>query len=162
MVKAVIKQEKSEPASTSEREQARPMVKADIKKLIPQREPFIMVDEFEERDDNSAVTALSVRPDNYFILPDGTMAETGLIEHLAQSCSALTGAQALSQSSGAPPVGLIGEVKHFECRRRPRIGERLKSTITFGFTFANVRLATGQTFVDGELIADIRLKLFMQ
>ena len=136
------------------------MVKADIKKLIPQREPFIMVDEFEECDDNSAVTALSVRPDNYFILPDGTMAETGLVEHLAQSCSALAGAQA--QDPEHPPVGLIGEVKHFECRCRPRIGEKLKSTITFGFTFANVRLATGQTFVDGELIADIRLKLFMQ
>ena len=61
----------------------------DIKRLIPQREPFIMVDEFEEYDDNSAGTVLNVCPDNYFILPDGTMAETGLIEHLAQSCSAL-------------------------------------------------------------------------
>lgn len=58
----------------------------DIKRLIPQREPFIMVDEFEEYDDNSAGTVLNVCPDNYFILPDGTMAETGLIEHLAQSC----------------------------------------------------------------------------
>lgn len=143
----------------------------DIKLLIPQREPFIMVDEFEECDDNSAGTALSVCPDNYFILPDGTMAETGLIEHLAQSCSALSGYKALMQASPAgedlekappPPVGLIGEVKQFECHRRPRLGEKLKSTVTFGFSFGNVTLATGQTFVNDELIADIQLKIFMQ
>jgi predicted hotdog family 3-hydroxylacyl-ACP dehydratase len=134
----------------------------DIKRLIPQREPFIMVDGFEEGDDNNAVTTLSVCPNNYFILPDGTMAETGLIEHLAQSCSALAGYQALSKASEHPPVGLIGEVKHFKCLRRPQIGERIKSTITFGLTFGNITLATGQAFVDEEMIADIKLKIFMQ
>ena len=121
-----------------------------------------MVDGFEEGNDNSAVTTLNVCPDNYFLLPDYTMAETGLIEHLAQSCSALAGYQALSQTIEQPPIGLIGEVKHFMCHRRPKIGERIKSTITFGLTFGNVTLATGQAFVDEELIADIQLKIFMQ
>ena len=106
-----------------------------------------MVDGFEERDGNSAATTLCVSPNNYFMLPDGTMAETGLIEHLAQSCSALAGAQA--KDAEHPPVGLIGEVKHF-------------STVTFGLTFGNVTLATGQAYVDEELIADINLKIFMQ
>ena len=142
---------------------------AEIKRLIPQREPFIMVDGFEEGGDNSAVTTLNVCHNNYFILPDGTMAETGLIEHLAQSCSALAGYQSLSKASPlgdgleeVPPVGLIGEVKHFKCLRRPQIGERIKSTITFGLTFGSVTLATGQAYVDDELIADIQLKIFMQ
>ena len=121
-----------------------------------------MVDGFEEGNDNSAVTTLNVCPDNYFLLPDYTMAETGLIEHLAQSCSALAGYQALSQTIEQPPIGLIGEVKHFMCHRHPKIGERIKSTITFGLTFGNVTLATGQAFVDEELIADIQLKIFMQ
>jgi predicted hotdog family 3-hydroxylacyl-ACP dehydratase len=134
----------------------------DIKRLIPQREPFIMVHEFEEIDGNSAATALDVCADNYFILPDGTLAETGLIEHLAQSCSALAGYQTLSQVFEHPPVGLIGEVKHFECYRRPRVGEKIKTTVTFGFTFGNITMATGQTLVDEELIADIKLKIFMQ
>lgn len=129
-----------------------------------------MVDGFEEGDGNSAVTTLSVCPNNYFILPDGTMAETGLIEHFAQSCSALAGAQAASLAEAVspdngdtpPPVGLIGEVKHFKCYRRPRTGEEVRSTVTFGLTFGNVTLATGQAFVDEELIADIQLKIFMQ
>ena len=121
-----------------------------------------MLDGFEERDDKSAVTTLSVCPNNYFILPDDTMAETGLIEHLAQSCSALAGWQAQSQALDHPPVGLIGEVKHFECHRRPQIGEQVRSTVTFSFTFGNTTLATGQAFIGEELIADIQLKIFMQ
>ena len=133
-----------------------------------------MVDGFEERDGNSAVTTLSVCPNNYFILPDDTMAETGLIEHLAQSCSALSGYQALSRKAPLaeavspingdtpPPVGLIGEVKHFKCHRRPQTGERIRSTVTFGLSFGNVTIATGQSFVDEELIADIQLKIFIE
>ncbi len=134
----------------------------DIRRLIPQRKPFIMVDGFEGSDDNSAVTTLSVCPNNYFILPDDTLSETGLIEHLAQSCSALAGYQVLSQGLEHPPVGLIGEVKRFNCLRRPRVGERIRSTITFGMTFGNVTVATGQAFVDEEMIADIKLKIFIQ
>ena len=133
-----------------------------------------MVDGFEEGEGNSAVTTLCVSPNNYFMLPDGTMAETGLIEHLAQSCSALAGANAFARKAPLaeavspingdtlPPIGLIGEVKHFKCYRRPRTGEKVRSTVTFGLTFGNVTLATGQAYVDEELIADINLKIFMQ
>ena len=129
----------------------------------------MMVDGFEATDDNNAVTTLSVSGDNYFLLPDDTMAETGLIEHLAQSCSALAGSLALAQKAASPddgdtqpPVGLIGEVKHFNCYRRPRINEQIESTITFGMSLGNVTLATGQAWVGEELIADINLKIFMQ
>ena len=36
----------------------------DIKRLIPQRNPMLMVDEFEALDEQTAHTALTVRPDN--------------------------------------------------------------------------------------------------
>lgn len=136
----------------------------DIKRLIPQREPFMMMDEIEASDGTHAVTALTVLKDNYFILPDGTMAETGLIEHIAQSCSALMGCQALEQENTGenPPVGLIGEVKRFECQRRPKVGEKVCTSIEFGFTFGNVTMATGESRVDDELIAKAQLKIFMQ
>ena len=134
----------------------------DIKRLIPQREPFIMVDEIEASDDTHAVTALTVRSDNYFMLPDGTMSETGLIEHIAQSCSALMGYLALEQQLANPPVGLIGEVKHFECNRRPKVGEKVCTTIEFGFTFGDVTIATGESHIEGELIAKAQLKIFVQ
>ena len=136
----------------------------DIKRLIPQREPFMMMDEIEASDGTHAVTALTVLKENYFILYDGTMAETGLIEHIAQSCSALMGLQVLEQEnpSEKPPVGLIGEIKRFECMRRPNIGEKVCTTIEFGFTFGNVTMATGESRVGDETIAKAQLKIFMQ
>ena len=135
-----------------------------IKRLIPQREPFMMIDEIEASDGEHAVTALTVLKENYFILYDGTMAETGLIEHIAQSCSALMGLLVLEQenTSDNPPVGLIGEVKRFECMRRPNIGEKVCTNIEFGFTFGNVTMATGESRVGDETIAKAQLKIFMQ
>ncbi len=134
----------------------------DIERLIPQRYPFVMVDQVEVLGDNSAATTLAVRADNYFMLPDGTLAETGLIEHIAQSCSALAGWQALGQAAQAPPVGIIGEVRHFVCHRRPCAGECVATTVTFDMTFGSVTLATGKSFVGDEPIAEISLKIFMQ
>ncbi len=134
----------------------------DIKRLIPQRNPFIMVDTLEVRDSNSAATTLAVCPGNYFILPDATLAETGIIEHIAQSCSALAGSQALSKEMSAPPVGIIGEVKHFVCHRRPHIGESIETAIIFDMTFGNVTLATGKSFINEEPLAEVKLKIFMQ
>ena len=125
----------------------------DIKRLIPQREPFMMMDEIEVSDGTHAVTTLTVLKGNYFILPDETMAETGLIEHIAQS---------LEQNTVNPPIGLIGEVKHFECNRRPNIGEKISTNIEFGFTFGNVTMATGESYVGDKMIAKAQLKIFMQ
>lgn len=131
----------------------------DIKRLIPQRNPMMMVDELQTQDDGSATTVLAVRPDNMFMLPDGTLAETGLIEHIAQSASALAGCQA---KTDVPPVGLIGEVKHFTCHRRPQSGDRIETTIVFGFTFGNATIVTGTCRISGEVVAEAKMKIFIQ
>ncbi len=132
----------------------------DIERLIPQRYPMLMVDEFETTTENVAQTVLYVRADNLFMLPDGTLAETGLIEHIAQSAAALAGYQ--SSVSGEPRIGLIGEVKHFECHQRPKAGDCVHTHIAFGLTFGNVTMVDGLVSVDGEEIASARLKIFMQ
>ena len=141
----------------------------DIERLIPQRAPMLMVDEFEAVGANAADTALYVRSGNLFLLPDGTLAETGLIEHIAQSAAALAGYQpdgaAADSAQGAgsqPRIGLIGEVKHFECHRRPAAGEKVLTHLEFGMSFGNVTLATGECRVEGETIAQAKLKIFMQ
>ncbi|MBQ7419372.1 MAG: beta-hydroxyacyl-ACP dehydratase [Prevotella sp.] len=131
----------------------------DIKKLIPQREPFMMVDEFEQQDENTARTMLVVQRGNYFLLPDGMMSPTGLIEHIAQSCSALAASKAAGETA---PIGMIAEVKHFCCHRRPEINEQLLTTVTFGFSFGQMTLAHGITTIGGETIAEVDLKIFMQ
>lgn len=134
----------------------------DIKQLIPQRYPMMMVDEFEEQEEQHATTALTVRVDNIFVLPSGEFLESGLLEHIAQSCSALAGFQARQRGDTKPPVGMIVEIKNFQCNRRPLAGEKIETDISFTFSFGNMTLAHGTTRIGEENIAKVEMKIFIQ
>ncbi len=131
----------------------------DIKRLIPQRYPFMMVDDFESADATHAISRLTIVKENYFLLPDGTMAESGLIEHMAQSCSALAGSQGDSESA---PIGMIVEVKNFHCSRRPTTDETLETSVAFNFSFGQMTLAHCICNVGSDVIAEVDLKIYMQ
>lgn len=133
----------------------------DIKKLIPQRDPIMMVDKFYCAEGENAETGLTVKEDNYFIEEDGMMAEPGLIEHIAQSASAFAGHKALV--AGDPlPVGYIGEVKKFHCYSRPAVGAELHTIITMGAEVNGVTLLSGKTSVDDVVVADTQMKIFVE
>ncbi len=133
----------------------------EIKSLIPQRDPMVMVDGFEALDENNARTFLTIRTDNVFVSGLGEMPETGLIEHIAQSASALAGWNSRQKGAESAPVGIIGEVKHFKCHCRPKTGEVIQTEVRFGLTFGNVTLAHGVSSCDGEVIAEADLKIFI-
>ena len=120
----------------------------------------MMVDEFEQQNETSACSALTIARGNYFLLPDGMIAPTGLIEHIAQSCSAL--AASLKAEGDKAPIGMIVEVKNFCCHRRPQLNERIQTEVSFGFSFGNMTLAHGVSKIADETVAEVDLKIFMQ
>ena len=136
------------------------MKKVSITRLLPQREPILMVDELVHAEEDQAETSFEIRADNYFIEKD-RLAEVGLIEHIAQSASALAGYKAITAGATEPPVGLIGEVKRFHCYRCPRVGETLRTTIRMGAEVAGVTLLSGETRVQEEVVADTQMKIFV-
>lgn len=131
-----------------------------IEQLIPQRAPIRMVDCLLEADAGQAVTGFVVREDNCF-LEDGRLAEAGVMEHIAQSASALAGYIALSQGATRPPVGYIGEIKNFRCLRCPRVGEELRTTVVTGARVGGISLIQGEARVGGELVATTQMKIFI-
>lgn len=135
------------------------MDKCDIKSLIPQREPIMMVDSLDRVDGDTCVTSLTVRADNYFIDDDGLVAEPGLVEHIAQSASAFAGYRALAVGATEPPVGYIGEIKRFHCHLRPAVGDHLTTTITMGPTVGEVTIIRGETRCGEKLVADTQMKI---
>lgn len=138
------------------------MKNKDIKRLIPQRAPIMMVDKLIKVDGDTAITGLIVRVDNYFIDEDGLMAEPGLIEHIAQSASAFTGYRAMIAGAIIPPLGLIGEVKKFYCNRCPKIGDELRTTITMETEIAGVTIISGETRISNEIIAGTQMKIVVK
>ena len=137
------------------------MTNYDIKSLIPQREPILLVDALVGVEGDMARTQLTVRRDNSFVGDDGLLAEPGLIEHIAQSASAFAGYKAMEAGSSEPPVGYIGEVKKFRCFRCPRVGEELQTTVTFGPEVGGVSLLTGETCVGEETLACTQMKIYV-
>lgn len=133
----------------------------EIKKLIPQRDPIMMVDKFYSVDGDIAETGLSLTAGNFFIEEDGKMAEPGLIEHIAQSASAFEGHKALANNLPTP-VGYIGEVKKFHCYSRPAVGSELRTTIEMGAEVNGVTILAGHTMVDGVKVADTQMKIFIE
>lgn len=133
----------------------------DIFKLIPQRSPIMMVDELLEAHDEEAKCCLTIRENNFFMEPDGMIAEPGVIEHIAQSASAFAGYQAMEAGATEPPVGYIGEVKRFKLMRRPKLGEKLVTTIAMGPTVGGVTIISGTTVVGEETIATTQMKIYV-
>lgn len=131
----------------------------NIKSLIPQRDPIMMVDSLDQVDGDTCVTSLVVRVDNYFVEDDGRMAEVGLVEHIAQSASAFAGHRCLESGATEPPVGYIGEIKRFHCYKRPAVGEKLTTTIAMGPTVGEVTIIQGVTSIGKEKVADTQMKI---
>ncbi len=130
-------------------------------KLMPQRDPIVMVDKILDAEGDVAHTGFLVTTANYFIEEDGRMAETGLIEHIAQSASAFKGHKALL--AGEPlPVGYIGEVRKFHCYRRPAVGDELTTTITLGAEVNGITLMQGETRCGDTVVADTQMKIFVE
>ena len=68
----------------------------DVLDLLPQRQPFIMIDKLTHFDLKSAKAVYVVRDDNLFCF-DGVMEEAGLVENIAQTCAARTGFKQIKQ-----------------------------------------------------------------
>ncbi len=138
------------------------MIVVDIKRLIPQRSPILMVDQVDDVREQTAQTSLAIRPDNYFIDEDGKLSEPGLIEHIAQSASAFAGYKALEAGASQPPIGYIGEIKKFHCSCRPSVGTVLHTTVTMGPEVAGVTILNGEVRVGDEIVASTQMKIFVK
>ncbi len=143
-----------------------------ITQLIPQRDPILMVDELLSADGEQATTCLTVSHSCFFLGEDGTMDESGLIEHIAQSASAFAGYKAMQAGASEPPVGYIGEVKKFRCHHRPKVSDCLLTTVHMGVEVNGVTLLSAQTHAVADknegvkesdiLVAETRMKIFIR
>lgn len=134
----------------------------DIKDLLPQRAPILMVDELLEVNGEEAQTSFTVRPSNFFLDEEGRLEASGVIEHIAQSASAFAGYTALLTGATKPPVGYIGEVKNFRCHHCPQTGDELRTIVRLGPEVEGVMLLSGETRIGEKIVAETQMKIFIQ
>lgn len=132
----------------------------EIYKLIPQRNPIVMVDTLFCADEEGAETGLHVQSGNIFCQGD-VLSEPGLIEHVAQSAAAFAGYLPYTKGK-TPKLGFIGEVKKFKITRLPKIGEFLHTRLKVLGEAAGVTLIAAETISEYELLATCQMKIFIK
>ena len=134
--------------------------KIDVHTLLPQQEPFVMIDRLVHYDPVKTVTTLQVRPDNIFA-DDGHLSVAGLNENIAQTCAARMGYISLS-SGDKVKIGVIGAITGFSVNRTPLLGEVLTTEIEVKQEVFQVTLVHATVKVGEEVIAETDLKIALQ
>lgn len=127
--------------------------------FIPQREPFVMVDELIYADEKTSRTTLLIREGNIFA-KDGFFSAAGMVEAMAQTAAAGTG-YFFKLKNEPVPVGYIGAVQQLEVFEWPRVNEEIMLEVKLQTKVLQVSLVSGTVKMDDRLIAKCDLKIFI-
>ena len=124
--------------------------------LIPQKFPFVMVDELLNYSEENLKSRFTVGSNNIFVYNDFFI-ESGVIENMAQSVALHTGYQFFLLNKIAP-TGYIGSIKKIEINRLPRLGEILETSVFILQEFMGVTLVDIEVMIKGKVIAKGQMK----
>lgn len=131
----------------------------DIIAMIPQRPPFVMVDQLLYCDETTARTSLVIRADNIFV-ENGVFREPGLVENIAQTAAARSGFESARESKPTP-VGYIGGIKNLQIFALPKTGDELITVISIENQIFDVTMITGKVYCNELLLAQCEMKIFI-
>ncbi|CAD7808268.1 hypothetical protein CHRY9390_01796 [Chryseobacterium aquaeductus] len=127
-----------------------------VESLIPQKFPFVMVDEVSEYSENHVISGFTIKEDNIFV-SEGVFQASGLIEHQAQSVALHTGYKYFLLGKESP-TGYIGAIKSFEAESLPKVGDQLVTEATILNEMLGVTLVEIITKINDTVIAKSQMK----
>lgn len=130
----------------------------DIHTLLPQQEPFIMVEKLVHYDSENTITLTTIHSSNIFVT-DGALSAEGLIENIAQTCAARIGYVNKYILRRGIQIGFIGSVRHFSVERLPRVGEQIRTSVHIEQEVFGMTLATATVCVGEEQLAQTEIKI---
>jgi len=130
----------------------------DIHELLPQQEPFVMIDRLLHFDERLTTTELTVRPTNLFF-EGGRLLAPALIENVAQTCAARIGYINKYILHRDIAIGYIGSVRNLDILRTPLEGETITTTIEIQEEVMQLVLATAVIRVADEVICQGEIKI---
>jgi predicted hotdog family 3-hydroxylacyl-ACP dehydratase len=131
----------------------------DILSFIPQRAPFVMVDEIIYSDETTTRTKFLIKEDNIFVV-DGFLKEPALVENIAQAVAAMEGH--ISQMENKPKrLGYIAAIKNLVITGLPQINNEIITEIKVEKQVFDVILITGKIFCNEIIIAECEMKIFI-
>ena len=132
----------------------------EVKLIIPQREPIIMIDEIVNHSDVKTTTSLTINKTNIFV-EENIFQSSGLIENMAQSSAARMGIQT-NKEGNKPLLGYIASIKNLMVNRLPEVGEKILTEIIIVNKINNIIVVKAESRVKDTIIANCELKVFIE
>ena len=132
----------------------------DIKSVIPQREPIIMIDKILNHSDEKTSTSLTITATNIFV-EENIFQSSGLIEHIAQSSAARMGIQTTKEGK-KPLLGYIASIRNMMINRLPKVGETILTEIIITNQINNIIVVKGESKVENIVVSSCELKVFIE
>lgn len=133
------------------------VAKEVITDYIPHRPPFVMVGNLISATRDRFESDFGIESGNVLVR-DGFFLETGLIEHIAQTCAASFG-YLDSEEGGEPKIGFIGAVSKVLVTELPPVGATIRTVVTPLHQLGNIYLVKGESFLDGRILLGCELKI---
>ena len=131
----------------------------NVLSLIPQAPPFVMIDELVVSDEQSAITSLTIRPENIFV-KNNYFEEPGMVENIAQTAAARVGHYAISENI-AVPIGYIGAINELKIFDLPKVGDTIETEIVIENQIFNVTIISGKIMCRDTVMATCKMKIFL-
>lgn len=128
----------------------------DIHELLPQQEPFVMIDRLVEFGMTRTVTETKISQKNIFV-DNGYFSASGLIENIAQTCAARIGYVNKYILQKGIQIGYIGAVRNLTIYDLPKVNDVITTTVeiqeeVFGMMLASAKIACNEhVYVDTEM-----------
>ena len=131
--------------------------KENIQDLIPQRPPFIMIDNLLQAGSNYFETDFAILPDNIFV-ENGKLREFAMIENIAQS-SSVGLAKTKEYPANKKPEGYLAAVSKLKLYELPSVNERICTTVKLIVQLENMFLLKGESYSNNKKLMECEIKL---
>lgn len=132
--------------------------KIDVKELLPQVSPFVMVDKIERFTESEIESSFLVKEENIFIEGD-YLSIGGIVENMAQTCALRLGYLSKYINKREIDLGFIGAVNNCKIEKYPVIGDVLKTCVTVKEEIFNITLINSEIYVNNELLVSTEMKI---
>ena len=133
----------------------------DIHELLPQQEPFVLVDCLTSFDEHCTTTRFTIRED-HLMVENGRLMTCALAENMAQTCAARLGYANKYIHKKDIQIGFIGAVKDMVIHDTPMVGDTLLTTIDMLQELMNITLAEATIRCNDRIIATAQLKIALK
>ncbi len=130
----------------------------DIHELLPQQEPFVMVDKLTAFDIKHAATQFTIRRDNLFVENERLNA-CALAENIAQTCAARLGYYNKYILKRGIQLGFIGAIKRMQVIDTPHVGDTLDTSIDVLQDIMGITLVEATVKRGDEILATAEMKI---